>query len=76
MAVRTELSRDYLSLNSVISYIFNVAAISTYPPDDCCTNINCPNVQPLKKEYAKKTVVYDNGCRGSACMEYITLLFK
>lgn len=54
----TELSRDYLSLSSMIFYIFNVATISTYPPDDCGMNINCLNKQPLKKEYTKKTVVY------------------
>jgi CxC5 like cysteine cluster associated with KDZ transposases len=38
-----------------------VAAVSIYPEDDCCSNSNCNNLGPLKKEYRKKAVVYTQG---------------
>ena len=37
-----------------------LAAVSVYPPNDCCLNSNCTHHGPLKKEYRKKAVVYTN----------------
>jgi len=33
-------------------------AISIYPPNDTCTNPNCGNPNPLKKEEQRQAVVY------------------
>jgi len=34
------------------------ATNTIFLPDDCCTNTNCPNNVPLKKESQKQVVIY------------------
>jgi len=36
----------------------STAAMSIYPPEDCCKNSRCPNRVPLKKTYQKHSVIF------------------
>ena len=55
------VSVEWIIFTLVSSHLSNnhlLAAVTMYPPNDCCTNNTCLKKVPLKKEIQKKTVVY------------------